>query len=399
MFSSRLRFGSAASAPAGLTPNAITQAVSKLRTAGAPLLDLTETNPTKVGLAYPSAIAGALADPGVLTYEPEPLGLASAREAASRECSRSGARVEADRIVLTTSTSEAYALLFKLLCDPGDSVLVPQPSYPLFESLAGLEAVRADPYRLEYHGRWSIDRDSLLAALSSRTRAILVVTPNNPTGSMLRAADRDWLAALAAEHDVALISDEVFRDYTLEPAGDAASLSGESRALTFVLGGLSKSAGLPQMKLGWMAVSGPESLAARAVDELEVICDTYLSVTSSVQLAAPALIEAGHHIRAAIHERITRNLASLERSLTGDSPVSVLTPEGGWSVVLRVPATQSEEALVLRLLNEFHVIVHPGYFFDFATEAFLVVSLLPAPAEFDEGIRRVLAGANAGAVR
>ena len=205
MFSSRL--------PVGLPSNAITQALSTLRTAGAPVLDLTETNPTLVGLAYPSAIAGALADPGVLTYAPEPLGLPSAREAASRECGRSGATVDADRIVLTTSTSEAYTLLFKLLCDPGDSVLVPQPSYPLFESLAGLDGVRADPYRLEYHGRWSIDRDSVRGALSSSTRAILVVTPNNPTGSMLRAADRDWLAALAAERDIAIISDEVFSEF------------------------------------------------------------------------------------------------------------------------------------------------------------------------------------------
>jgi len=214
---------------------------------------------------------------------------------------------------------------------------------------------------------------------------------------MLRAADRDWLVALAAERDVAIISDEVFRDYTLERAADAASLSGASHALTFVLGGLSKSAGLPQMKLGWIAVNGPESLAARAMAELEVICDTYLSVTTSVQLAAPALIEAGRDIRAAIHERICRNLASLQRMLAGESPVSLLTPEGGWSAVLRVPATESEEALVLRLLNEFHVIVHPGYFFDFATEAFLVVSLLPAPADFDEGIRRMLTGVHAGA--
>ncbi len=379
MFSSRL--------PVGLPSNAITQALSTLRTAGAPLLDLTETNPTLVGLAYPSAIAGALADPGVLTYVPEPLGMPSAREAASRECSRSGASVDTDRIVLTTSTSEAYALLFKLLCDPGDSVLVPQPSYPLFESLAGLEAVRADPYRLEYHGRWSIDRDSVLDALSSRARAMLVVTPNNPTGSMLRATDRDWLAALAAERDIAIISDEVFRDYTFEPAADAASLSGESRALTFVLGGLSKSAGLPQMKLGWIAVSGPEALAARAMDQLEVICDTYLSVTTSVQLAAPALIEAGRDIRAAIHERISRNLASLQRALAGESPVSLLTPEGGWSAVLRVPATESEEALVLRMLNEFHVIVHPGYFFDFDRDGFLVLSLLPEPQTFRQGVR------------
>ena len=399
MFSSRLRFGGAAHAPAGLTTNAITHALSTLRMAGTPLLDLTETNPTMVGVPYPSAVAGALAGPGVLSYVPEPLGLPSAREAVARECSRSGAPIEANRIVLTTSTSEAYALLFKLLCDPGDSVLVPQPSYPLFESLAGLEGVRADPYRLEYHGRWSIDRDSLLGALSSRTRAILIVTPNNPTGSMLRTADRDWLAALAAERGLALISDEVFRDYLFEPAADASSLSGEARALTFVLGGLSKSAGLPQMKLGWISVSGPDAAAARAIDELEVICDTYLSVTTSVQIAAPALIEAGRDIRAAIHARISGNLAALERALAPGSPVSLLAPEGGWSAVLRVPATEPEETLVLRLLNEFHVIVHPGYFFDFATEAFLVVSLLPATEDFAEGIRRVMAGVHAEAAR
>ena len=399
MFSSRLRFGGTANAPAGLTTNAITHALSTLRLAGTPLLDLTETNPTKVGVPYPSAIAGALADPAVLSYVPEPLGLPSAREAVARDGLRSGAHVDASRVVLTTSTSEAYALLFKLLCDAGDSVLVPQPSYPLFESLAALEAVRADPYRLEYHGRWSIDRDSLLGALSSRTRAILIVTPNNPTGSMLRASDREWLVRLAAERDLAIISDEVFRDFLLEPAADATSLSGESRALTFVLGGLSKSAGLPQMKLGWIVVSGPDAAAAQAIDELEVICDTYLSVTTSVQIAAPALIEAGRDIRAAIHARISENLAALQRALAGESPVSLLTPEGGWSAVLRVPATESEETLVLRLLNEFHVIVHPGYFFDFATEAFLVVSLLPAADDFAEGIRRVIAGVHAGAAR
>ena len=385
--------------PAGLTTNAITHALSTLRSAGTPLLDLTESNPTKVGLPYPSGIAGALADPAVLSYAPDPLGLPSAREAVARECSRSGARVDAGRVVLTTSTSEAYAFLFKLLCDAGDSVLVPQPSYPLFESLASLEAVTAEPYRLEYHGRWSIDRDSLLGAVSPRTRAILIVTPNNPTGSMLRAADRDWLAALAAERGLAIISDEVFSDYSLSPAADATLLSGESRALTFALGGLSKSAGLPQMKLGWIAVSGPEAAVSRAMNELEVICDTYLSVSTSVQLAAPALIEAGRDIRAAIHERISGNLASLERALGPDSPVSLIAPEGGWSAVVRVPATLSEESLVLRLLNEFHVIVHPGYFFDFATEAFLVLSLLPKTDEFAEGIRRVLAGVHAGAAR
>jgi alanine-synthesizing transaminase len=388
MFSSRL--------PAGLPSNAITQAVADLRAIGITLLDLTETNPTLVGLPYPADVLSALSDPGGLMYSPEPLGWRPAREAVAREDGRSGASIDPDRIVLTTSTSEAYALLFKLLCNAGDAVLVPQPSYPLFEALAGLEAVRAEPYRLEYHGRWSIDRDSLVGGLTPRTRAVLVVTPNNPTGSMLRDGDRDWLAALCADRGIAIISDEVFRDYTLAAGPDAASFAGEARALTFVLGGLSKSAGLPQMKLGWIAVSGPAALTTAAIAQLEVICDTYLSVSTPVQLAAARLIDAGRAIRSAIQKRITRNLASLRRLLPADSPVSLLEPEGGWSAVLRVPATRPEETLVLRLLNDLHVIVHPGYFFDFATEAFVIVSLLPAEADFDEGIRRVLAGVEAG---
>jgi alanine-synthesizing transaminase len=388
MFSSRL--------PAGLPSNAITQAVADLRAIGITLLDLTETNPTLVGLTYPADVLSTLSDPGGLVYSPEPLGWRPAREAVAREDGRSGASIDPDRIVLTTSTSEAYALLFKLLCNAGDAVLVPQPSYPLFEALAGLEAVRAEPYRLEYHGRWSIDRDSLVGGLTPRTRAVLVVTPNNPTGSMLRDGDRDWLAALCADRGIAIISDEVFRDYTLAAGPDAASFAGEARALTFVLGGLSKSAGLPQMKLGWIAVSGPAALTTAAIAQLEVICDTYLSVSTPVQLAAARLIDAGRAIRSAIQKRITRNLASLRRLLPADSPVSLLEPEGGWSAVLRVPATRPEETLVLRLLNDLHVIVHPGYFFDFATEAFVIVSLLPAEADFDEGIRRVLAGVEAG---
>lgn len=391
MFSLRL--------PVGLPSNAITQAVTDLRSNGVALIDLTETNPTVVGLPYPADVLAALGDPRGMTYAPEPLGWRPAREAAAVECGRGGASIDPDRIVLTTSTSEAYALLFKLLCNAGDAVLAPRPSYPLFEALAGLEAVRADPYRLEYHGRWSIDRDSLIGGLTPRTRAVLVVTPNNPTGSMLRDADRAWLAALCAERGIAIISDEVFCDYALAPGVDAASFSGEARALTFVLGGLSKSAGLPQMKLGWIAVSGPAALTIPAIAQLEVICDTYLSVSTPVQLAAPDLIIAGRTIRAAIQERITRNLASLRHLLPPDSPVSLLEPEGGWSAVLRVPATRSEETLVLRLLNNLHVIVHPGYFFDFATEAFVIVSLLPAEANFDEGMRRLLAGVESGEPR
>lgn len=388
MFSSRLHAGG----PAALTPNAITQALETLRSRQVPLLDLTETNPTRVGLDYPADALAALADPRGLTYVPAPFGLPEAQEVVARECSRHGSTVFAPQIVLTSSTSEAYALLFKLLCDPGDEVLVPRPSYPLFDLLAGLEAVHARGYRLEYHGRWSIDRESVLAGLSPRTRALLVVTPNNPTGSMLRASDREWLATLCAERDIAIISDEVFRDYPLAPGPDACSFSGEVRALTFVLGGLSKSAALPQMKLGWIVASGPGPIVGDALSRLEVICDTYLSVSTPVQHAARALVTAGLHVRNAIQARIGRNLLSLQRLLTEASHTTLLMPEGGWSAVLRVPATTTEESLVLRLLEEHHVIVHPGYFFDFDAEAFLVVSLLPEEKTFDEAVRRVLAG-------
>jgi aspartate/methionine/tyrosine aminotransferase len=387
MFSSRL--------PAALEPNAITRAARALRARAVPLLDLTETNPTSVNLVYPADVLTPLASAEARRYTPDPLGLPSARAAVAREYERSGARVDPGRVMLTASTSEAYALLFKLLCDAGDEVLVPQPSYPLFESLTSLDAVRARPYRLEYYGGWSIDRQSVDRALGPRTRAVLVVSPNNPTGSMLRADDREWLVARARQAGAAIVADEVFADYPLRPGPGAASCVGESRVLTFVLGGLSKSAGLPQVKLGWIVASGPEAQVAEAMERLEVIGDAYLSVSTPVQVAAPALIERGRAIRARIQERLATNLAGLERMVAG-SAVTLLPPEGGWSAVLRVPAVESEESLVLRLLNDAHVLVHPGFFFDFADEAFVVLSLLPEPAEFEEGVRRVIALADAG---
>jgi hypothetical protein len=250
--------------------------------------------------------------------------------------------------------------------------------------------VRLVSYRLEHHGVWSIDRDCLLRRLTSRTRAVLIVSPNNPTGSCLRAADREWLIDLAAGRGLALISDEVFAEYPLRPAADAASLHGATAALTFVLGGLSKSAALPQLKLAWTTVSGPPALVDEALTRLEVIADTYLSVSTPVQLAAGALLEGASPLREQIHARLATNLAALER-ITAGSPVTLQRPEGGWSAVLRVPAFDSEESIVLRLLSEEHVLVHPGFFFDFDTEAWLVVSLLPEPDRFGDAIRRVVA--------
>ena len=370
--------------------NAVTRARDALRARGVTLLDLTVSNPTDAGFSYPPDLLTPLGDPRGRSYAPAPLGLQGARDAVAHAISRPGRKIAPERIILTASTSEAYALLFKLLCDPGTGVLVPQPSYPLFDLLTRLEGVVPQPYQLDYHGIWSIDRGSLERALTPATRAILVVSPNNPTGAYLRAADRDWLVTLAADRGLALISDEVFADYPLSARPDAATLAGESRALTFVLGGLSKSAGLPQVKLGWIVADGPPGVTAEALRLLEIICDTYLSVSTPVQIAASSFLHAGVRVQRDIAARLALNLASLRRAIEPFPSVRLLDPEGGWSAVLRVPATQSEEALVLRLLDDAHVNVHPGFFFDFADEAYVVVSLLTPPDLFREGLTRAL---------
>jgi alanine-synthesizing transaminase len=338
-----------------------------------------------------------LADPRARRYEPEALGLFVAREAIAGDFARRGRAVSPHRVVVTASTSEAYSMLFKLLCDPGDAVLVPQPSYPLFNLLAGLEGVAPRPYRLADHGGWPIDRQSVLEAMTSAVRAVLVVSPNNPTGSILGRADLDWLAGECARRDVALIVDEVFADYPLatQPIADRPleadpPVARHAPCLTFTLGGLSKSAGLPQVKLGWIAVDGPDAAAAESIRRLDVICDTYLSVSTPVQAAAPALIDAGATIRSAIQARVRRNLAALRERLRARPEMTLFEPEAGWSAVWQVPAIESEESLTLRLLTKSHVLVHPGYFFDFPREAFLVTSLLPMPHVFDDGVGRVL---------
>lgn len=388
MFSSRL--------PDRLAPNSFTRTLAALRQSGATLLDLTETNPTVVGIAYPPDVLDALADARARRYEPHPLGLTEAREAVAADYARRGAPASADRVVLTSSTSEAYSLLFKLLANPGDEVLVPEPSYPLFDLLTRLDGVPARPYRLVYDGSWSIDRASFDEALTPRARAVLVVCPNNPTGSMMRRADREWLVGRAAERGLAIVADEVFADYPLAPKADACLMAGEDRVLTFSLGGLSKSAGLPQVKLGWMRVDGPRERVVEALQRLEVVCDSYLSVSTPVQVAAARLIEAGRSVRAGITARITVNLRCIQRGVAEHPAVTLLMPEGGWSAVLRVPAVEPEDALVTRLLEDAHVVAHPGYFFDFAHGAFVVVSLLPEPSVLSGALERmwpILAGA------
>ena len=403
MFSTRV--------PASLTPNRLSARVSALRAAGLPLLDLTESNPTRVGLAYPPSLLAPLSDVAGLRYDPSPRGLTVAREAIALDALRHGLDIAPSRIVLTASTSEAYGFLFKLLCNPGDEVLVPRPSYPLFEHLSALDAVRAVPYALDPHGHWAIDVASIERAITARTRAVLVVSPNNPTGSRLTSPERDALAALCDRHALALVGDEVFAEYTLRGApaasgggsagagGDAGrghvSVLTQDRVLTFALGGLSKSIGLPQAKLGWMLAGGPTAVVDEALDRLDLIADTYLSVSTPVQLATPLLLERGKDVRAAIQTRIEANLRFLERAVTRAPGCTLLHPEAGWTAVLRVPATRSEEDLVLDLLERDRVLIMPGYFYDFPGEAYLIVSLLPDPVVFDDAITRVLARAEA----
>lgn len=385
MFSSRV--------PGDLEPNRLTLALRRARAEARPLIDLTLTNPTAAGILYPSSMLDALSGAACMRYEPRPFGLQSAREAVAADYARRGIGVAPERIVLTASTSEAYSLLFKLLCEPaGDAVLTPVPSYPLFDHLTRLDAVRAIPYRLAYHGRWMVELDSVDTGWTPRVRAVLGVSPNNPTGSMLSAEELSALDARCAERGAALILDEVFADYPLD---DRREEPCASQCLRFRLGGLSKSAGLPQVKLGWMAVEGPHALVEAALERLELICDTYLSVSTPVQVAAPALIEAGTAVREAILARIRGNCATLRHLVAARPAIELLHADGGWSAVLRVPSTRTEEELVIDLLERDGVMVHPGFFFDFAHEAYLVVSLLPEPAAFREGISRLLERADA----
>jgi len=379
--------------PKSLEPNAVARALEARRRSGASIIDLTETNPTSAGFNYPKDLLQPLADPRGLEYEPQPLGLWSARAAVAADFRRRGVVISADRVALTSSTSEAYALLFKLLCDAGDAVLVPHPSYPLFEHLTQLESVSAIPYALEYHGTWRVDLDSISRAATDRVRAIMIVSPNNPTGSFLHEEDLKAIADLAASRGWAIIGDEVFADYPLDPAPDAAHVLPGAEVLTFSLGGLSKSAGLPQLKLGWIGVGGLQADVDRALAAYEIIADTYLSASTPVQAAAAELIGHGTAIRAQILARLRRNLESLRSIAAAHPAANVLPVEGGWSAVIQVPQLKTEEALVLDLLDKDDVLVHPGYFFDFPREAYLVVSLLIDPKQFDTAIGRVLARA------
>jgi alanine-synthesizing transaminase len=379
MFSSRLREAAGR--------NRLAVALDRRRADGHAIVDLTLSNPTRAGIVYPSDLLAPLSLDQSLSYDPEPFGLRSARQAVADDFARRGLTVPIHRTVLTASTSEAYSLLFKLLCDPGDAVLAPRPSYPLVEHLTNLDGVSLEHYHLEFHGRWEIDlQDVREKAGSGRVRAMIMISPNNPTGSVVTDAELDAMASLARERDLALISDEVFADYPLSGTPPASALR-QDVALTFALGGLSKSVGLPQVKLGWIAVGGPARLADAALERLETICDAYLSVSTPVQVAAADLLSAGASVRTQIQKRVRENFSHMKTLASAHPACAVLPAEAGWYAVVQVPAVASEDAIVLDLLDTTGVLVHPGYFFDFEREAFLVVSLLPEPQVFTSAVQ------------
>jgi hypothetical protein len=371
-------------------PNRLTRALEERRRAGAPLLDLSESNPTRVGLAYPAeAIRAALAAPGVVEYTAAPRGLREARRAVARWLAGRGDAADPDDLILTSGTSEAYAYLFKLLLDPGETVLAPRPSYPLLDHLARAEGVRLRHYPLVRDAVWRVDLDSLRRAAIG-ARVLVVVHPNNPTGSFLKRGEIDPLVALCRELGLALISDEVFLEY---PHGEDPlrhpTLATIQEVPAFCLDGLSKSAGLPQAKLAWIRVAGPREYRRRALERLELIADAFLSVSGPVQAGAAGLIEAGALVRHAIRSRLRRNLDQLGTVLAGCPACEILAPEGGWAAPVRLPATRTDEEWALALLERHGVRVQPGYLYDFAEEAVLVLSLLPEPEVFRAGVERI----------
>jgi hypothetical protein len=374
--------------------NALSRAVASLRRDGTPIVDLTESNPTRVGIAYPTDLLSGLGDERALRYEPHPLGIALARQAVANDFARRGVDVDPDSVVLAASTSEAYTWVFKLLCDPGTSVLVPQPSYPLFEHLTRLESVRAVPYNLTYHGRWEIDFDSVAAAPAD-TKVLLLVSPNNPTGSYVSRREASLLADLCRERGWAIVADEVFAEYPVETEMPVTESVRDHPVLSFTLGGASKLLGLPQIKVAWMLVSGPRVVRDKAMAGLELIADTFLSVGTPVQVALPELFDRAGVVRQAIQNRLARNMRCAREVARRYPSCDLLAVEGGWSAVIRVPAVRGEETLVIDLVRREHVLVHPGYFFDFPHEAFLVISLLPPEDVFSDALNRILRVASA----
>lgn len=380
-----------------LEKTAYAAALEHVHAGGEPVFDLTASNPTTCGFQYDDAdILCALSRPECLEYEPNPRGLLVARTAVAEYYTEAAsAQVAAEQVFLTTSTSEAYSYLFRLHCDPGAEILIAQPSYPLFEFLADLDDVRLVLYPLFYDHGWHLDIAVLSARITPKTRAIVVVHPNNPTGHFTSLAERELLEQICQEHGLALIVDEVFLDYALDLSGmrtplQASFSSGEHPVLTYLLSGLSKIAGLPQMKAAWIAVFGPKPLLEAATARLEVIADTFLSMNAPVQHAMPSMLRNRRDIQQQILLRVRENLATLDQQLIASPSISRLEVQGGWYVVLRAPALMSGEALAIRCMEQERVIMHPGYFYGFDGDGWIVLSLLPPAAEFAEGVKRLI---------
>jgi alanine-synthesizing transaminase len=371
-----------------LKANPLSEALARHRAAAKPLLDLSASNPTDCGFAYDSrAILEALANPASLKYDPDPRGLLGARQAVAAYYAARSAEVAADSIILTTSTSEAYSFVFRTLCNPGDEILIPEPSYPLFAFLADIQDVKLVRYPLDYDYGWQINFHALQQGITPRTRAVIVVHPNNPTGHFTKPGDLEKLNEICSARNLAIIADEVFLDFAIQGDHAPFTFAQNAAALTFSMSGLSKISGLPQIKAAWLVTSGPEQLKTQALARMEIIADTYLSMNAPVQSAIPALVAQRHSFQTQLRARVRKNLAELDRELATQKYCARLAVEAGWYAVLRVPATRSDEELAIELLTRKNVYVHPGHFYDFPSDGFLVVSLITREEEFAKGLK------------
>jgi alanine-synthesizing transaminase len=373
-----------------LNSNRLSEALAKHRAAGKPLLDLSASNPTECGFEYDrQAILKALSNPESLSYDPDAKGLLSARRAVAEYYSTLEIIVPVEDIILTTSTSEAYSFAFRVLCNPDDELLIPEPSYPLFSFLADIHDVKLVGYPLLYDHGWQIDFHALQQSITARTRGVIVVNPNNPTGHFCKPGEMEKLNEICSSRRIAIIADEVFLDFHLA-ATRPRSFAANTGSLTFTMSGLSKISGLPQMKAAWLIASGPQELKSEALARLEVIADTFLSMNAPVQRAMPLLLELRHGFQKQVLARVRKNLAELDKQMSVQSSCTRLDMEGGWYAVVRVPATRSDEDVAIELLNAQGVYVHPGHFYDFPTDGYLIVSLIALESDFNEGIKRLL---------
>jgi alanine-synthesizing transaminase len=370
--------------------NRLSEALAKRRRSGQPILDLTASNPTTSGFQYHAgAMLRALSNPKAMVYDPEPRGLVPARRAVADYYASHNVRVSVDDIFLTTSTSEAYSFVFRALCNPGDEILIPEPSYPLFAFLAGIQDVKLLSYPLIYDHAWQMDLHSLERAITGRSRAAIVVHPNNPTGHFVKPDEIAKLNQICADCQLAIIADEVFLDFPLTQPKPA-TFAANAAALTFTMSGISKICGLPQMKVAWLVVSGPEELKARAIERLEVIADTYLSMNAPMQYALSTFLDQRHQFQSQVMTRVRKNLSELDRLLGSQKACTRLEVEAGWYAVVRTPATQSDEDFALFLLETEGVYSHPGHFYDFSADGFLVLSLITPEEDFAKGIESLL---------